>query len=214
MKMCFTTVRILFAALSVVLLAAACTTSSGPAPSSVERSSDGSFEVVQDVRVGVTVRADFDAALRLLEGGEYEAGIARLSDVLDAAPQLVSAHINLAIAHRHLEQWEQAQASAERAVELSPKHPVAHNELGMIQRRQGKFEEARASYGRALKQADEFHFARRNLAILCDLFLHDVSCALEHYELYAQAVPEDEAVGMWIADLRNRVGTTPAGARE
>ena len=121
MKMCFTTVRIFFAALSVVLLAAACTTSSGPAPSSVEHSSDGSFEVVQDVRVGVTVRADFDAALRLLEAGEYEAGISRLSDVLDAAPQLVSAHINLAIAHRHLEQWEQAQRrTVERGQQETP----------------------------------------------------------------------------------------------
>ena len=84
--------------------------------------------------------------------------------------------------------------------------PVAHNELGIVYRRTGRFDEARGSYEKALEHYPEFHFARRNLAILCDVYLRDLDCAVEHYTLYTQAVPDDEAAAMWVADLHNRAG--------
>ena len=199
--------RLAAASIALVAASSACTTGSGPAPSQLTRDASG-FTVTQDVRVGVGVRSDFEAALELLQTQHYERGIERMLEVVEAAPQLASAHINLAIAYRQLERWDEAQASIERAIETSPRHPVAHNEAGMIHRRQGRFEEARASYERALELAEDFHFARRNLAIVCDLFLADVECALEHYERYADAVPEDELVHVWIADLRQRQGLT------
>ena len=196
------------ALLAVLGVTTACTTSSGPAPSRIEHEPGGGFTVTQDVRVGPVVRGDFAAALRLLEEGEYDAGIERLLEVASAAPQLAAAHINLGIAYRHVERFELAEASIERALELSPRHPVAHNELGMVRRRQGRFEEARASYERALAEAADFHFARRNLGILCDLFLEDVDCALENYERYGRAFPEHAQVEIWIADLRRRADRT------
>ena len=100
---------------------------------------------------------------------------------------------------------ERAEASIKSALELSPRHPAAHNELGIVYRRTGRFEEARESYQRALAVYPEFHFARRNLGILCDVYLADVSCALEHYRLYRQMMPGDETVAMWITDLQNRL---------
>jgi tetratricopeptide (TPR) repeat protein len=191
--------------LLVALFASACATSGGSRPAKVELQESG-FTITEDVHVGFGVRADFDDAVRLLKEELYEESIALFLSVTEAAPQLTTAHIDLGIAYRQVGDLELAEASLERALELNPRHPVAHNELGIVYRKTGRFGEAREAYEKALAIHPDFHFARRNLAILCDVYLRDLDCALEHYELYTRAVPEDEAAAMWIADLRNRAG--------
>jgi tetratricopeptide (TPR) repeat protein len=123
------------------------------------------------------VRADYESAVGMLKEGQYEPGIASLLKLTERVPALTEAHIDLA---------------------------GAYNELGMVQRRNGEFAKARASYESALVQLADFQYAHRNLAILCDLYLGDYKCAMEHYEAYSRIVPDDADVVKWIADLRNR----------
>lgn len=191
--------------LAALLIGSACSTGRGggrPVPTLV-REPDG-FTVREEARVSAGVRADFEGALRLLENGEYEEGIALLVEVTEAAPHLTAPHIDLAIAYRRRDDLGNAKESIERALALDPRHPVAHNELGIIHRRMGEFDRARKSYEKALELYPDFHFARRNLGILCDVYLSDPDCALEHYRKYLEAVPDDEAVAIWVADLSSR----------
>ena len=193
-------------AMATALLLAGCAASSTRKPNLVETVDSYGFTITEEVRLSGDVRADYDRAVQLLAQQQYTQGIAMLQKVTAEAPNVTAPYINLGIAYGHTEDFEHAEQSLKRALELNPRHPIAHNELGMLYRRTGRFAEARASYERALAIHPEFHFARRNLAILCDIYLKDLACALENYEHYEAAVPDDEEAAMWIADVRNRAG--------
>ena len=165
---------------------------------------EGGFTITQHVSVTDEVRADYEAAVRMMEEARYEPAITLLLAVTERAPAAAAAHIALGIAYSHIDDLDHAEASLRRALELTPQHPVAYNELGLIQRRRGQFAESRASYEAALGHFADFHYTHRNLAILCDLYIGDFACALEHYEAYGRIVPDDAEVAKWIADLRNR----------
>jgi Flp pilus assembly protein TadD len=192
--------------LAAALGLSACATPGATRPAPIELREPGGFTITEKVRVSGSVRADFERAVGLLQQERYESGIALLVEVTEAAPGLTAAHIDLAIAYGRVGDLPRAEASLKTALELNPRHPVVHNELGILYRRTGRFAEARQSYEKALALQPEFHFARRNLAILCDLYLADRECALEHYQAYTQAVPDDEAAAIWVADLRARAG--------
>ena len=192
--------------LGAAWIASACAAAGAKRPAPTELRDPGGFTIREELRIGGDARADFERALGLLEAGRWEDAIALLVKVTEAAPQATAAHIDLGMAYGRVNDLPRAEASLKRALELNPRHPVAHNELGIVYRRMGRFADARRSYEATLALYPDFRFARRNLAILCDLYLADPACALEQYGLYLQAVPGDAEASMWLADLRNRQG--------
>jgi Flp pilus assembly protein TadD len=163
----------------------------------------GGFQLTDKVRIPADVRADYDNAMRQLEAKQYDQGIALLLKVTEKAPT-AAAYVDLGIAYGKAGDLDKSLVSLKRAVELNPRQLVAYNELGIVYRRKGEFAAARESYERALGVFPGFHYARLNLAILCDLYLGDLTCARDNYLAYQQLVPDDPQAAKWIADLNSR----------
>jgi Flp pilus assembly protein TadD len=174
-------------------------------PARVKVEGDEGFTVTEVVSITGEGRANYREAVRLLAQDDFEAGIALLVEVTEKAPDATAPFVDLGIAYTRTGAFDEAESSFRRALASTPDHPVAHNELGIVYRKQGRFAEARQSYERALAIFPGFHYARRNLAVLCDLYIGDLACALEHYESYRQTVADDREVDIWISDIRNRI---------
>jgi Flp pilus assembly protein TadD len=193
-------------AVVTVVISACASTESSHAPARIEIQEEVGFTIIEETKINNDVRLDYDEALDYLEQGRLEQGVQLLETVVETAPTLSAPLVDLGIAHHRAGDLDAAERTLLLALEANPEHPIAHNELGIVYRKAGRFAEARQSYEAALAIYPGYHFARRNLAILCDLYLADLNCALQNYEAYMATVPSDDEATMWIADIRQRIG--------
>ena len=179
-----------------------------PKPVQIEIEESVGFTIVEDTRIDGDVRVDYERALELLGQGNVKEGSALLEAVIEQAPDLSAPRIDLAIAQHRGGDLEAAEQQLLAVLEINPGHPIALNELGIVYRKTARFAEARQSYEAALAVYPGYHYARRNLAVLCDLYLADLECALSNYEAYMTTVHSDDEAVMWMKDVRYRLGRT------
>ena len=187
--------------------AAAAAQSPVPQGPTVARLKDGreGFVITETPHMEAEWRSDFEHAIALMEDKDYEKAAGLLEKVIAKSPGVTAPYIDIAMAYEHTGKPHKAEQNLKTALSLVPDHPVASNEYGLLLRRAGRFTEARQVYEKTLTAFPDYLPAHRNLGILCDLYLSDAKCALEQYEIYRKAKPEDKQVRLWIADLRLRM---------
>jgi tetratricopeptide (TPR) repeat protein len=151
-------------------------------------------------------RADFDRAVGLMKSGNSGEAELEFKTLAVGYPQLTGAQINLALLQRKANRLDEAEATLKAALEHNPASASGWSELGLTQRMRGEFHSAAASYEKAIAADPGFAPARRNYAVLLDLYLGDPEHALTELERYKELTGEDKPVTTWIAELRQRTG--------
>jgi Tfp pilus assembly protein PilF len=177
----------------------------GPKVARLEDGREG-FLITEVSTMDEASRRDFDRAVAMLKDQDFDRAIDLLEKVIERSPGVTAPYIDIAIAYQRIGKPELAEKHLKTALVLFPEHPVASNEYGLLCRKTGRFAEARAIYEKSIARFPEYYPLHKNLGILCDLYLNDPACALEHYEIYSNARPQDPQVTLWIADLSARSG--------
>jgi len=151
------------------------------------------------------VEDDFKGAIVLMQEDKNAQAVSVLKSVIEREKRLPAPYVNIAIAYNRLGDTKAAEENLISALKLDIGHPVANNELGLLYRKSGKFKAARTAYENAIKEHPEYLPAIRNLGVLCDLYMHDYTCALQQFEDYLELKPDDKTVAIWVVDVKRRL---------
>lgn len=160
---------------------------------------------LKTIDIDSDVETDFKSAIVLLQQDKNAQAVTVLKTVIAREQRLPAPYVNIAIAYNKLGETGEAEDNLIKALKLDIGHPVANNELGLLYRKAGKFNAARTAYENAIKEHPDFLPAKRNLGVLCDLYMHDFPCALKQFEDYLELRPDDKTVSIWVADVKSRL---------
>ena len=206
----------LFPLCALLLLISACATTGGNQQTenracsyANERQNDCELDIVIEItqKIGVDpeIKQEFNKAISLLNDEKYPEAIRLLKGVTGKTSKFTAPYINLGIAYARTGEMDKAEESLKKALEINARHPVANNELGIVYRKTGQYKKAREHYQIAVNKYPKFLPARKNLGVLCDIYMQDLDCALEQYEEYLKRKPDDEKVKIWVADVKSRL---------
>jgi tetratricopeptide (TPR) repeat protein len=192
--------NIFFILLLAVMLVACGTTSKA------KKFSTEDVVIEEEFGIDTDLAKKFNQAVKHIKNKEYDIAIELLLEVSSNTNKHSAPYINLGIAYVELGKIEDAENILLKAIKINPVHPVTNNELALVYRKTGRFSEAKKTYESVIKNYPQFLPARKNLGILCDLFMNDLDCAIEHYKVYLSMKPNDKKMKIWLTDLKRRAG--------
>lgn len=164
------------------------------------------IEILEEYGVDSDVTDKFNEAVKFINEKAYKKALPLLIEVTKHTKKHSAPYVNLGVTYAKLGKIQEAEASLLKALKINPNHPVTNNEIGIIYRQSGRFAEAKQAYERVLLRYPSFLPARINIGILCDIFMNDLNCAIEHYDAYLKYKPDDKKVAIWLIDLKRRAG--------
>ena len=147
-----------------------------------------------------------------LNAKRYDEAVGLAEKAIDEYPNYAGFYLNKGIALANLDKNEDAFEAFNDAIQLNDKLQVAYNQIGITERKRGNFESARQWYQKAIDIDSNYAAAHLNLGILCDLYLQDEYCALQHYQAYEDLnVETSKQFDSWKIDLERRIKRKNSG---
>ena len=162
--------------------------------------------ISEEYGIDTDLSEKFKLAVKHIDNKKYDEAIELLIDVTSNTNKHSAPYINLAIAYSETGKIKDAENTLLKAIKINPTHPVTNNELGLVYRKTGRFPKAKETYENIIKHYPQFLPARKNLGILCDLFMNDLDCAIKQYEAYLNVRPNEKEMTIWLTDLKRRAG--------
>ena len=141
-------------------------------------------------------------AIAALENNDVERALVILNELTQQRPDSVGVWLNLGLAHFKQHDMDGAEAAADTALRLDAEVAEGLNLKGLIEYQRGNVAAARDYYQAALRQNRNYGLAHYNLALVYDVYFHDIAKALEHYRRYlALDGHSDEETMIWVEEL-------------
>jgi len=169
--------------------------------------SAGKILAQPNFRISKKTASAYNEALILMRSKSYDTAILEMQKVAKMDQRISGPWVNIGVAHKELGDRSKARTAFEKALTINPKNPYALNQLAILSREEGKFEVAEKLYLKALSAYPNYKNAHLNLAILCDVYLRKIECALGHYQEYLSlSGGQDKQVIAWMSQLKRQGG--------
>ena len=147
----------------------------------------------------------YNEALKHMSAKNYDTAIIEMQNVAKMDRRVSGPWVNIGVAYKELGDTKRAQLAFEKAIMINPNNPYALNQLAILKRENGEFDEAEKLYIKALAAYPDYKNAHLNLAILCDVYLRKIGCALNHYQEYLDlSGGQDKQVIAWMSQLKKQ----------
>ncbi|WP_298442747.1 tetratricopeptide repeat protein [uncultured Ferrimonas sp.] len=156
-------------------------------------------------QIPAAVIANYQQALSAMRAQQWSQARSLLNQVIDVAPQLSGAHLNLALIAIEQQQWDLAASFADSAIRANSGNPYAHQTRGFIASKQGHFVAAEQHYQQALSLWPHYPTAHLNLAILYELYRGELLQAHQHYLAYLALEPSNSQAQRWLASVEIKI---------
>ncbi len=198
--------RLLILTLSLLLLEGCATSPSSTLSPKHSNKEQSSIRTPSEVEITLYRQAITD-----LSNHNFAEAEVSFLNMIKKQPDLAGPWANLALVYIKQQQFEKAENTIQTALKKNPNMAQALNLAGYIANRKGRINEAKQFYEKAIINKPDYALAHYNLALLYDVYLQDISKALEYYQQYLSLISdEDKNTKDWVEELKLNIKSDDA----